>query len=345
MQCQPLAVDQQDQVVASLSFVESLARRVAASMPHSIDLADLVQDGVLGLIDAVHRFDKNRGIKFETFAEQRVRGAMIDALRKDAWPRGVRRIRRQLETAREELRRELGCEPSLSDLAARVDSDEERLGKTIVRIKTIESTSPRTTAENLDETNLPPVMMPSAPQTPENLCGQREAEERVRDAIASLPSRERKVISLYYYGEATMKQIGVEIGVNESRVSQLHARAIRRLQKNLKLDFSPRTLTVAIRPTLLEFKKSERAKKTNKHSENYDSKVENPSNTEQKNGVILPYSKASRATCCKSSRRNGFVSNRQPFSSRNRSVSASTMSPLTKTTRHANAGEIAAIAR
>jgi len=78
-------------VVNSIPFVEQLARRVAATMPHSIDIGDLVQDGVIGLIDAANRFDEARGIKFETFAERRVRGAMIDALRKDAWPRGVRR--------------------------------------------------------------------------------------------------------------------------------------------------------------------------------------------------------------------------------------------------------------
>ena len=88
-------------VVAGLPFVEQLARRVAATMPHSIDIGDLVQDGVIGLIDAAHRFDESRGIKFETFAERRIRGAMIDALRKDAWPRGVRRQRRELEAARE----------------------------------------------------------------------------------------------------------------------------------------------------------------------------------------------------------------------------------------------------
>ena len=87
-------------VVASIPFVEQLARRVAATMPHSIDIGDLVQDGVIGLIDAAHRFDESRGIKFETFAERRIRGAMIDALRKDAWPRGVRRVRRELEAAR-----------------------------------------------------------------------------------------------------------------------------------------------------------------------------------------------------------------------------------------------------
>src|SRR5579863_6615201 len=138
----PLAAHQQDRVAASLPFVEALARRMASSMPNSIDIADLVQDGVIGLIDAAHRFDEGRGIKFETFAERRVRGAMIDALRRDAWPRGVRRIRRELEAAREQLRRELGAEPTLSDLAKRVGSDEARLERTILRINTIESTSP-----------------------------------------------------------------------------------------------------------------------------------------------------------------------------------------------------------
>src|SRR5476649_1326160 len=137
-------------IVASLPFVEALARRMAASMPNSIDVGDLVQDGVLGLIDAARRFDEDRGIKFETFAERRVRGAMIDALRRDAWPRGVRRVRRELEAAREELRRELGVEPSLADLAARVGSDEARLERTIVRINTIEATSP---LANIDTTD------------------------------------------------------------------------------------------------------------------------------------------------------------------------------------------------
>ena len=112
------APSQSHRIVAGLPFVEALARRMAASMPNSIDIGDLVQDGVIGLIDAAHRFDEARGIKFETFAERRVRGAMIDALRKDAWPRGVRRQRRELEAAREALRRELGHEPSMADLAA-----------------------------------------------------------------------------------------------------------------------------------------------------------------------------------------------------------------------------------
>src|SRR5213596_1318369 len=233
MRPRPRTGKQNPRVVASLPFVEQLARRVAATMPHSIDIGDLIQDGVIGLIDAAHRFDESRGIKFETFAERRVRGAMIDALRRDAWPRGVRRQRRELDAAREALRLELGHEPSMADLAARVGSDEKRLSRAIVRINTIESTSPLATGEHVDESNLPPALVPSEPDAPDTAYEKMETRDRIRAAIQSLPWREQKVIGLYYYGEVTMKQIGAAIGVNESRVSQLHARAIRRLRDAL----------------------------------------------------------------------------------------------------------------
>ena len=138
----------EDRITSSLPFVKALARRMAASMPSSVDLGDLVQDGMVGLIDAAERFDEERGIKFETFAERRVRGAMIDALRRDAWPRGIRRARRELEAAREKLRQELGTEPSLAAIAEHLGSDETRLSRTILRISTIEATSPLTSAEH-----------------------------------------------------------------------------------------------------------------------------------------------------------------------------------------------------
>lgn len=229
----PLEDCQQERVKAGLPFVESLARRMASTMPNSVDLGDLVQDGVLGLIDAVHRFDEDRGIKFETFAERRIRGAMIDALRRDAWPRGVRRARREIEAARESLRRELGAEPTMSDLARRVGVEEPQLERMIIRINTIESTSPLANFETLDSASLPPVLVPSEPASPERLVEQNQTKRRVRGAISQLPPRERRILALYYFGEATMKQIGQEIGVNESRVSQLHARAIQRLRRLL----------------------------------------------------------------------------------------------------------------
>ena len=261
MQRQPLAASQRERIAAGLPFVESLARRVAASMPHSIELNDLVQDGMLGLIDAACRFDEGRGIKFETFAERRVRGAMIDALRRDAWPRGVRRQRRELEAAREQLRRELGTEPSLADLAARVGSDETRLGRTIVRITTIESTSPLSAGEHVDGASLPPALVPSEPPAPDKAYEEVEVRERIRAAIGSLPPRERKVIGMYYYAEATMKQIGAEIGVNESRVSQLHARAIQRLRKALGAECSAADAVAALRPAIVAFQQTMRRMK------------------------------------------------------------------------------------
>ena len=278
---QPLEASQRDRISAGLPFVESLARRVASSMPHSIELGDLVQDGMLGLIDAACRFDEARGIKFETFAERRVRGAMIDALRRDAWPRGVRRQRRQLEAAREELRRELGAEPSLADLAARVGSDEARLGRAIVRIHTIESTSPLSAGENVDGSMLPAALVPSEPQAPDRAFEEKEVRDRIRAAIAALPPRERRVIALYYYREATMKQIGAEIGVNESRVSQLHARAIGRLRKALGADTTAEEAARLLRPAILAFQQTM-------------TRMEMAKTEGGEKGVVLPY-RAKRA--------------------------------------------------
>lgn len=332
-----------NRVEAGLPFVEALARRMAATMPHSIDLGDLVQDGVIGLIDAAQRFDGSRGIKFETFAERRIRGAMIDALRKDAWPRGVRRVRRELEAAREKLRAELGHEPSLADLAAAVGSDEKRLGRTIVRINTIESTSPYSTAEQVDDQQLPAVLMPAEPERPDAVYEQSEVKERVQRAVATLPAREQRVISLYYYGEVTMKEIGTELGVNESRVSQLHARALRRLREALGADTTPAVAVKAIRSAILAFQvKPVMAKASLPMS---DTRVALQAERRVTSAVVVPYERVSRAARSKSPSLNGLDSQRHPVSSRNRSASVPATSPVTKMTRRARAGVAAAMAR
>jgi len=288
MRAQPVTASQNRRIVAGLPFVEALARRMAASMPNSIDIGDLVQDGVLGLIDAAHRFDEDRGIKFETFAERRVRGAMIDALRRDAWPRGVRRQRRELDAARETLRRELGHEPSLADLAARVGSDEKRLSRTIVRINTIESTSPLASGDHSNDSALPPALVPSEPDAPDAAYEKAEMRDHVRTAIQSLPARERRVISMYYYGEATMKQIGAEIGVNESRVSQLHARAVRRLKDALG-DMNPQKVA-EMRRHLLAFTARKPVKtRVVAAAQQPAQEAVAVGQTEAPHGVVLPY--------------------------------------------------------
>ena len=339
-------------------------------MPHSIDLSDLVQDGVIGLIDAAHRFDDSRGIKFETFAERRIRGAMIDALRKDAWPRGVRRVRRELEAAREKLRASLGHEPSLADLAQAVGSDEKRLGKTIVRINTIESTSPFSSAENVDETQLPAVMVPAEPERPDMQYERDEVRTRVRNAIGTLPPREQRVIALYYYNEVTMKDIGAELGVNESRVSQLHARAIRRLREALGAEVTPIAASAALREAIAAMAAKPRMAKaslsaaaadgrygvtapelddklkTNVGGPESDTRVSEAA--QKRAGLVLirnNHDNVSRAERSKSPNLKGLESQRQPVSSRKRSASVPATSPVTKITRRASAGVAAAIAR
>jgi RNA polymerase sigma factor FliA len=358
-----------DRVANGLPFVEALARRMASTMPHSIDISDLVQDGVIGLIDAAHRFDDSRGIKFETFAERRIRGAMIDALRKDAWPRGVRRVRRELEAAREKLRATLGHEPSLADLAQAVGSDEKRLGKTIVRINTIESTSPFSSAESVDESQLPAVLVPAEPERPDMQYERGEVKARVRNAIATLPAREQRVIALYYYNEVTMKDIGAELGVNESRVSQLHARAIRRLREALGAEVTPMAASSALRDAIAAMEaKPKMAKASLPESDTRVSQA-----AQKRAGLVLvkgsdqgvrpsghqadrpsghqaigssnDQESVSRAERSKSPNLKGLESQRQPVSSRKRSASVPATSPVTKMTRRASAGVAAAIAR
>jgi RNA polymerase sigma factor for flagellar operon FliA len=337
-------------VEAGLPFVEALARRMAATMPHSIDLSDLVQDGVIGLIDAAERFDEARGIKFETFAERRIRGAMIDALRKDAWPRGVRRVRRELEAAREKLRVTLGHEPSLADLAQEIGADEKRLGKTIVRINTIESTSPLSCGDNVDEAQLPAVLVPAEPERPDNAYEKVEVRDRVRNAIESLPPRERRVISLYYYGEVTMKEIGAELGVNESRVSQLHARALRRLREALGSETTPAAALASIRAAVLAFAQKPKMARASlrQRPATTESDTRVPPAAEHRAStttVVVDYASASLAARSKSPSRNGLASQRQPVSARNGSASVPATAPVTKITRRASAGVAAAIAR
>ena len=361
---------QAKRVEAGLPFVEALARRMASTMPHSIDISDLVQDGVIGLIDAANRFDDSRGIKFETFAERRIRGAMIDALRKDAWPRGVRRVRRELEAARERLRITLGHEPSLADLAQAIGSDEKRLGKTIVRINTIESTSPFSNADTVDESQLPAVLVPAEPERPDLQYERDEVKNRVRNAIATLPPREQRVIALYYYSEVTMKDIGAELGVNESRVSQLHARAIRRLREALGAEITPVAASEALREAIaaLEAKPAKMAKaalpeKAAKPAKAVPSMPESdtrvPQAAQKRAGLVLvkngnrepgagsrkDQDNVSRAERSKSPNLKGLESQRQPVSSRKRSASVPATSPVTKMTRRASAGVAAAIAR
>jgi RNA polymerase sigma factor for flagellar operon FliA len=322
---QPLREDQQSRVIASRAFVEALARRMAASMPSGVDVGDLVQDGMIGLIDAVHRYDEDRGIRFETFAERRVRGAMIDALRRDAWPRGIRRVRREIEAARELLRQTTGAEPSLADLAAHLGTDEDRLGRTIVRINTIEATSATGSCDG-EDANLPPGCLPTAPPSPDERYAIVERRARLREAMARLQDRDRRLLALYYFQDATMKQIGQALGVNESRISQLHARALTRLKDALlAAGYSEGGSRLAA--ALVDLQHARTLRRADRHDAVLDAATPK--------GKLLSYPTTSRTTRRSSARRNGLASQRQPLSSRNLAASVPVTSPVTKITRRA----------
>src|SRR6516225_10422209 len=168
----------------------------------------------------------------------------------------------------------------------RVGSDEKRLSRTIVRINTIEATSPLATGEHMDESSLPTALVPSEPDSPDTAYEKTETRYRVRTAIQSLPWRERKVIGLYYSGEVTMKQIGAEIGVNESRVSQLHARAIRRLREALERMMPAAEAREALRGAILEFQQRPKMAKAELTGAQANNAIAAP-------GIVVTYPKAS----------------------------------------------------
>ena len=168
----------------------------------------------------------------------------------------------------------------------------------------------------------------------------------MRAAIETLPVRERRVICLYYYEEVTMKEIGAELGVNESRVSQLHARALRRLREALGAEMAPATAAATLRTAILAFSARPKMAKAGLRLLAINrNPIPRSRPSAQRRAVVVDYASASRAARSKSPSRNGLASHRQPVSSRNRSASVPATAPVTKMTRRASAGVAAAIAR
>ncbi len=220
-------------VTDHLDFVVQIARRMASGFPHSIELSDLIQDGTLGLISAAQRYDPSRGIGFKAFAERRVKGAIIDSLRRDAWPRGVRQQRRRLTEIREEFAQATGELPSDAEVAGKFGKSVEVLRQTQVRINTVEALNPYGTLY-VQPGDLPAGMAPIPEISADKRFESGENAQIVRAAIASIPNpRLRQVLRLYYWHGMTMLEMTQELAVNESRVSQLHAAALEKLRAAL----------------------------------------------------------------------------------------------------------------
>jgi RNA polymerase sigma factor FliA len=218
-------------------LVRYVAGRLGSGLPAHVDEGDLVSYGLLGLISAIERYDPTRDIKFETYAIVRIKGAIIDELRALDWvPRSVRSRAREIERAIAELEGKLGRAPSDDEIAAKIGISVDELDESLTDIS-------RSSIAALDElwavsgegdqvSLLDTIEDPSGPRPAEAL-DVTDLRETLAEAIARLPEREKLVITLYYYEELTLREIGEVLGVTESRISQLHTKAVLRLKSRL----------------------------------------------------------------------------------------------------------------
>ena len=232
----PVLTGEQERVLLEhLPIVRFLARRIHERLPQHVDIEDLVSAGVVGLMDAFSKFDPAKRVQFRSYAQFRIRGAILDSLRTLDWsPRELRRKGRAVEEAIRALTARLGHAPGEGEVAAEMALGLEEYQQLLGDLKGLEiGTLHMERNEDSGEEEL--AYVPGRPEEdPLFRCLRGELEERLAEAIANLPDRERLVMSLYYYEEMTMREIGLALGVVESRVSQVHASAVVHLRSALK---------------------------------------------------------------------------------------------------------------
>jgi len=217
-----------------LATVRYIARRIHERLPQHVELDDLVSAGTVGLIDAFSKFDHTKKVQFKSYAQFRIRGAILDSLRTLDWsPRELRRKGRAVEEAVRSVTQKLGRVPSEQEIAREMDLSLSDYQQLLGDLKGLEIGSlhiERTEDSGDDEL----AYLPGSPdESPLFRCLQGEMKQRLMDAIDELPEKERMVLTLYYYEELTMKEIGLTLGVVESRVSQIHSSAVLRLRTAL----------------------------------------------------------------------------------------------------------------
>jgi RNA polymerase sigma factor for flagellar operon FliA len=230
-----LTGDQERVLLEHLPIVRFLARRIHERLPQHVDIEDMVSAGVVGLMDAFSKFDPAKKVQFRSYAQFRIRGAILDSLRTLDWsPRELRRKGRAVEEAIRVLTARMGRAPNEAEVAVEMDLELEKYQQLLGDLKGLEiGTLHMERNEDSGEEEL--AYIPSRPEDDPLFCCLRgELVERLADAIQNLPDRERLVMSLYYYEEMTMHEIGLALGVVESRVSQVHASAVVHLRSALK---------------------------------------------------------------------------------------------------------------
>ena len=220
-----------------IHLVKYVAGRISVNLPPNVELNDLINDGVIGLIDAIEKYDDSRGVKFETYAITRIHGAIIDALRALDWvPRAIRQKARELERTQHELEAEFGRQATDDELAERMGVPKRDLENLQQKVR---STSVLSLEEHLpnDRGNDIP-LLDTLKGDGEDIgldVEQREIREALVGAVEALSKQERTVIELYYFEGQTLKEIKGVLNVSESRVSQIHAQAVIHLRQRLRV--------------------------------------------------------------------------------------------------------------
>jgi RNA polymerase sigma factor for flagellar operon FliA len=218
-----------------LHLVKYVAGRISINLPPNVELSDLINDGVVGLIDAIEKYDDARGVKFETYAITRIHGAIIDALRALDWvPRAVRQKARELERATHEVETDTGRAATGKEVAAQMRISDKDYDALVHRIRATSLISLEERLSNDRQDTPLRDLLRDASEHVGAAVEQSELHQQLSEAILALPRAERTVILEYYFEGHTLKQIKGELGVSESRVSQIHAQAVVRLRKLLR---------------------------------------------------------------------------------------------------------------
>ena len=220
-----------------IHLVKYVAGRISVNLPPNVELNDLINDGVVGLIDAIEKYDDSRGVKFETYAITRIHGAIIDALRALDWvPRAIRQKARELERTQHDLEAEFGRQPSDDEVAGKMGIPKRELEQLQQKVR---STSVLSLEEHLPNDRGSDIPLLDTLKGDEGDIGldveSREIRESLVAAVCALSKQERTVIELYYFEGQTLKEIKVVLNVSESRVSQIHAQAVIHLRQKLRV--------------------------------------------------------------------------------------------------------------
>ena len=234
-QCLQTDAERERVLMEQLPQVRYIARRIHERLPRHVPFEDMVHAGVVGLIDALNKFDMSRHVQFSSYAKFRIRGAILDSLRELDWsPRELRRKGRLVDATYCQLSGKLGRAPGENEIAQEMGISLQELQSLLTELDGLELGSLRVESSRDGKEEDLAERIPSKPEeTPFFECLRAEMKELLANAISELPEKEQRVLSLYYYEELTMKEVGAALGIGESRVSQIHSLAMIRLRARL----------------------------------------------------------------------------------------------------------------